>query len=133
MPLVTTWQLTEYTICRMQINRPATIRNRIIMRTLLYNVLLSQHIVATKSTAFPFTRNGAYPFQCIVTCLGKISGILYVVPYTIYNSPQFPFDRLGIFHGIEPAAIFNPPEFAPLLLQRKCFITGDSRNISKGK
>jgi hypothetical protein len=117
MPLVATWQFAENTICRMQINRPAAIRNRIILRTLLHNVLLSQHIVATKSTAFAFTRNGAYPFQRIVTGIGKIPGILYVVPDTIYNSPQFPLDRFGIFHRIEPAAILDPPEFASLFLQ----------------
>jgi hypothetical protein len=71
MPLITAGTLTEYAVRRMKVNRPATIRDGVVVRSLLDNVLLRQDIFSFEPPTFPFTWYGTDPFQCQVRGLRK--------------------------------------------------------------
>src|SRR5687767_8691740 len=87
MPLVTTWQLTVNTICRMQIKRPSAKCHCIIKLQLLCYILLCEHVISFKAAAFALAGDGAHPFQGKVIYILKIPGVLDIVPNTIYDAP----------------------------------------------
>ena len=97
---------------RMQIDRPAAEGNGVGVRALLDDVLLGEHVVAFEATALALAGDGADPFQRHGFGLGKLAGVLDVVPDAVDDLPQLPLDRLGLVDRVEAAAVLEPPEAA---------------------
>ena len=91
VPLVTPGLLKENPLRRMQVDRPATERQGIVMIPLLDDILLYQDIIALNSPTLPFTGVMSHPFQGKVFRFRKLNGILDMPPHTIHDFPKFTF------------------------------------------
>ena len=87
------------------------------MGTLLHYILLNEHVIAFKPTAFALAGNMPHPFEGQVGSFGEIAGVFDVIPNTINYFPQFPFDGFGVVYGVQSPTVFDPPEAATEFLR----------------
>ncbi len=73
VPLVTGRPIAKYPVCRVQVNRPASVGHRVMVLFLFNNICLGKHVQTFKPPAFPFSGYGTYPFERIRFCLWKFA------------------------------------------------------------
>ena len=98
----------------MQVNRPATVGNGVFKMGLVNDVLLPDHVVTLEASTFPLAGDVTDPLQGHSFRLGKLAGVLDVIPDTVNDFPEFPFDLLGLMDGVHASAVLDPPEVASL-------------------
>ncbi|MNE37802.1 hypothetical protein D3C80_1316710 [compost metagenome] len=103
---------TVNTVRWMQINRPAAVRNRVVVIALLNDILLAKNMIANKAAAFAFSGNGANPLNRQVCCIREFAGVFNIVPNAPDDFPQLPFDLLTLVDGIKTSSPFQPPQIA---------------------
>src|SRR5690606_8148978 len=112
MQMVGAGDLGENAVGGVEVDAPAAVGDGVGMAWTMNNVLLREHKRAFEAAAFAFARNVADPFQGEVGGFGEFPGIFDVVPNSIHDAPEFPFDFLRVVDGVEAPAPFDPPEFA---------------------
>ena len=114
VPLVAAGPLAVNAVRGMKVNGPAAVRDRVVEDPLLHDILLSQHVRPLEAPALALARDQPHPLQRQVRGIGELARVLDVVPDPVNDLPEFPLDRLGVVHGVAPAAPFDPPEIAAL-------------------
>ncbi|MNZ68046.1 hypothetical protein D3C78_863060 [compost metagenome] len=121
------------TVRRVQVNRPAAVRNRIIVIALLDDVLLAKNMIANKTAAFSFSGDGTDPLNRQIFCIRELAGVFNIIPDAPDDFPQFPFDLLTLVDGIKTSSPLQPPQIAAVKRRGQTFIAGDLCDVFERK
>jgi hypothetical protein len=133
VPLGATGLRAEHALGRVHVNGPAAERHRVIMRALLDDVMLREDVVALEASALALAGDHAHPLERQVFRLREFPRILDVVPDPVNDLPEFPLDALGVVHGVEQAAVLDPPQFAAVFPRVELPPARDAGDVLQGE
>ncbi len=129
VPLGATGLRAEHSLGRVHVDGPAAERHRVLMRALLDDVVLREDVIALEAPALALAGDHAHPLERQVFRLRKFPRILDVVPDPVNDLPELPFDPFRVVHGVEQAAVLDPPQFAAVFPRVELPPARDPRDV----
>ena len=117
----------------VQVDRPTPEAHGVVVALLLDDVPLVKEEVALEAAALALAGDRAHPLQRQVRRLGEVAAVLEVIPHRVHHPPQLPLDLLGGVHGVEAAAVLDPPQLAAVLLRVERAVPRDSLDVVEGE